>query len=103
MSYIFPFITLPWIIPKRPRVISGIYQKAQILLNYPENGYIYRDEPKGAMHLLAQIAPRAGLTAAPVLFKAAHCSVLDYTKMGIDCMAGAVSKAGITGTQSVFI
>lgn len=29
------------------RVVKGIYEKAQLLKNYPEMGYKYRSEPEG--------------------------------------------------------
>jgi toxin ParE1/3/4 len=34
------------------KVISGIYQRAQILLEFPEVGYKYRSEPEGDIHIL---------------------------------------------------
>lgn len=33
-------------------VVSGIYDKAQILRNYPEIGYKYRIEPDGEIRIL---------------------------------------------------
>jgi len=34
------------------KVISGIYQRAQILLAFPEVGYKYRSEPEGDISIL---------------------------------------------------
>ncbi len=34
------------------KVISGIYQRAQILLEFPEVGYKYRPEPEGDIRIL---------------------------------------------------
>lgn len=34
------------------RVISDIYNRAQILLSYPEVGYKYRSEPEGDIRIL---------------------------------------------------
>ena len=33
-------------------VVSGIYQRAQILLEFPEIGYKYRSEPEGDIRIL---------------------------------------------------
>jgi toxin ParE1/3/4 len=33
-------------------VLSGIYQRAQILLEFPEIGYKYRSEPEGDIRIL---------------------------------------------------
>jgi len=33
-------------------VVSGIYQRAQILLEFPEAGYKYRSEPEGNIRIL---------------------------------------------------
>ena len=34
------------------KVVTGIYQKAQILLKFPEIGYSYRDETDGRIKIL---------------------------------------------------
>lgn len=34
------------------KVVSGIYEKAQILIDFPEIGYKYRDEPEGEIRIL---------------------------------------------------
>lgn len=34
------------------KVVLGIYDKAQILLDFPEAGYIYRSEPEGDIRIL---------------------------------------------------
>ncbi len=34
------------------RIVSGIYQKAQLLLDFPEVGYKYRSEPEGDIRIL---------------------------------------------------
>ena len=34
------------------KVVSGIYQRAQILLEFPEVGYKYRSEPEGDIRIL---------------------------------------------------
>jgi plasmid stabilization system protein ParE len=34
------------------RVVSGIYQKAQLLRDFPEVGYKYRSEPEGDIRIL---------------------------------------------------
>lgn len=34
------------------RVVSGIYQKAQLLHDFPEIGYKYRSEPEGDIRIL---------------------------------------------------
>ena len=34
------------------RVISGIYEKVQILIDFPEIGYKYRSEPEGDIRIL---------------------------------------------------
>ena len=34
------------------KIVSGIYQRAQILLDFPEVGYKYRSEPEGDIHIL---------------------------------------------------
>jgi len=34
------------------KVVSGIYQRAQILLEFPELGYKYRSEPEGDIRIL---------------------------------------------------
>ena len=34
------------------RVLEGIYEKAQVLRNYPEIGYRYRSEPEGEIRIL---------------------------------------------------
>jgi len=34
------------------RVVSGIYEKAQLLRDFPEIGYKYRSEPEGAIRIL---------------------------------------------------
>lgn len=34
------------------RVIEGIYEKAQILYDFPEIGYKYRSEPEGDIRIL---------------------------------------------------
>ncbi len=34
------------------RVVSGIYQKAQVLRDFPEIGYKYRSEPEGDIRIL---------------------------------------------------
>ncbi|WP_319548576.1 type II toxin-antitoxin system RelE/ParE family toxin [Desulfogranum marinum] len=34
------------------KVVSGIYEKAQILTDFPEIGYKYRDEPEGEIRIL---------------------------------------------------
>ncbi len=34
------------------KVVSGIYQKAQILESFPEIGYNYRTEPEGSIRIL---------------------------------------------------
>jgi len=33
-------------------VVEGIYEKAQLLKNYPEIGYNYRSEPEGEIRIL---------------------------------------------------
>ena len=34
------------------RVVEGIYEKAQLLKDYPEIGYKYRSEPEGEVRIL---------------------------------------------------
>lgn len=34
------------------RVVSGIYQKAQLMRDFPEIGYKYRSEPEGDIRIL---------------------------------------------------
>jgi len=34
------------------KVVSGIYDKAQLLCDFPEIGYKYRDEPEGEIRIL---------------------------------------------------
>jgi toxin ParE1/3/4 len=34
------------------KVVSGIYDKAQILMDFPELGHKYRDEPEGEIRIL---------------------------------------------------
>ena len=34
------------------RVVAGIYEKAQVLEEYPEIGYRYRSEPEGEIRIL---------------------------------------------------
>ncbi len=34
------------------KVVSGIYEKAQILRDFPEIGYKYREEPEGEIRIL---------------------------------------------------
>jgi plasmid stabilization system protein ParE len=34
------------------KIVSGIYQRTQILLNFPEVGYKYRSEPEGDIRIL---------------------------------------------------
>ena len=34
------------------KVISGIYEKAQLLSDFPEIGYKYREEPEGEIRIL---------------------------------------------------
>ncbi len=34
------------------KVVSGIYEKVQILRNFPEIGYKYRTEPEGGIRIL---------------------------------------------------
>ncbi len=34
------------------KVVSGIYDKAQSLIDFPELGYKYRDEPEGDIRIL---------------------------------------------------
>ncbi|MEN8233048.1 MAG: type II toxin-antitoxin system RelE/ParE family toxin [Thermodesulfobacteriota bacterium] len=34
------------------KVVSGIYEKAQLLSDFPEIGYKYRDEPEGEIRIL---------------------------------------------------
>ena len=34
------------------KVVSGIYEKAQLLSDFPEIGYRYRDEPEGEVRVL---------------------------------------------------
>jgi plasmid stabilization system protein ParE len=34
------------------RVVSGIYEKAQLLRDFPEIGYKYRSEPEGDIRIL---------------------------------------------------
>ena len=34
------------------RVVDGIYEKAQLLKEYPEIGYKYRSEPEGEIRIL---------------------------------------------------
>jgi plasmid stabilization system protein ParE len=34
------------------RVVSGIYEKAQLLRDFPEIGYRYRSEPEGDIRIL---------------------------------------------------
>ncbi|RUM38571.1 MAG: type II toxin-antitoxin system RelE/ParE family toxin [Desulfobulbus sp.] len=34
------------------KVISGIYEKAQLLRDFPEIGYKYREEPEGEIRIL---------------------------------------------------
>ncbi|HEB70373.1 MAG TPA: type II toxin-antitoxin system RelE/ParE family toxin [Desulfobulbus sp.] len=34
------------------KVVSGIYEKAQLLSNFPEIGYKYREEPEGEIRIL---------------------------------------------------
>jgi toxin ParE1/3/4 len=34
------------------KLVSGIYQRAQILLEFPEVGYKYRSEPEGDIRIL---------------------------------------------------
>src|SRR5690349_20738932 len=34
------------------RVVSGIYEKAQLLQSFPEIGYRYRTEPEGEIRIL---------------------------------------------------
>ncbi|MDI6885611.1 MAG: type II toxin-antitoxin system RelE/ParE family toxin [archaeon] len=34
------------------KVVSGIYQRAQILLEFPEIGYKYQSEPEGDIRIL---------------------------------------------------
>jgi toxin ParE1/3/4 len=34
------------------KVVSGIYDKAQILSDYPELGHKYREEPEGDIRIL---------------------------------------------------
>jgi toxin ParE1/3/4 len=34
------------------RVVSGIYEKAQLLRDFPEVGYKYRSEPEGDIRIL---------------------------------------------------
>ena len=34
------------------RVVAGIYEKAQVLKEYPEIGYKYRSEPEGEIRIL---------------------------------------------------
>ncbi len=34
------------------KVITGIYNKTQLLSEHPEIGYIYRDEPEGTIRIL---------------------------------------------------
>ena len=34
------------------KVVSGIYQRARILLEFPKVGYKYRSEPEGDIHIL---------------------------------------------------
>ena len=38
--------------PAAQRVVEGIYDRAQILIKYPEIGYKYRDEPEGEIRIL---------------------------------------------------
>lgn len=34
------------------KVVSGIYEKAQLLSDFPEIGYKYREEPEGEIRIL---------------------------------------------------
>ena len=34
------------------KVVSGIYEKAQLLSDFPELGYKYREEPEGEVRIL---------------------------------------------------
>ncbi len=34
------------------KVVSGIYDKAQVLIDFPELGHKYRDEPEGDIRIL---------------------------------------------------
>ena len=34
------------------KVVSGIYEKAQLLRDFPEIGYKYREEPEGEIRIL---------------------------------------------------
>jgi plasmid stabilization system protein ParE len=34
------------------RVVSGLYEKAQLLRDFPEIGYTYRSEPEGDIRIL---------------------------------------------------
>lgn len=33
-------------------VVSGIYEKSQVLRSFPEIGYVYRSEPEGEIRIL---------------------------------------------------
>ena len=48
------------------RVVDGIYEKAQLLKEYPEIGYKYRSEPEGEIRISLQPTanPLRGLSAA---------------------------------------
>lgn len=43
---------MPKTILTASKVISGIYQKAQILASFPEVGHKYRSEPEGEIRIL---------------------------------------------------
>lgn len=57
-------------------VCTGIYDKAQILGEFPEIGYLYRSEPEGEIRILLyghyRIAYLLRPTAAPVILGIFH-------------------------------
>ena len=50
------------------KVISGIYEKAQLLSDFPEIGYKYREEPEGVIRILLYVHYRIAdlITDGPI-------------------------------------